>query len=113
MTDTDILRDLDFTDIACQCGHYECREGCPRRATIRVSFHALDHCDGTKDDNAELDADGNYTLLVCLHCLRMLELAADTHLRKLKHYGCRPQCGTCGAPVESTRPDIIREVTAL
>lgn len=112
MTEADSIAHLDFTDIACQCTHWECRTGCPRHATVKVSYHALDQCDGTHDTNAELDADGNHTLLLCLHCLHMLELHTEQHLKRLNAYG-RPHCQTCCAPAASTRPDILREVVAL
>lgn len=109
-TDAEILERLDFTEIACQCEQHLCRGKCPRPATLRITFHALDHCDNKADP--DINEYGNYTFLLCLHCLKALSVVVAQHIAALNLIG-RPQCQTCGAPVHSTQPDVIREVVTL
>lgn len=103
---------LDFHEVRCQCQQFGCQGKCPEPATVQVKFHALDHCDGSQDTDAELDADGNYTFLLCLACLGSLMIHVARHLAQLNAYGLYT-CQTCGAPARSTKPDMLREVVRL
>lgn len=109
--DAEILKQLDFSEVRCQCEHGDCQGKCPRSAEVSVRFHALDHCNKHTTD-PDLSTDGNYTFLLCLPCLHKLELVTEYQLKRLNHFG-RPHCQSCGAPATATRPDVIREVTPL
>lgn len=108
----DAIKHLDFTEIRCQCQLYACKGKCTAPATVQVKFHALDHCDGKKDAEHELDADGNYTFVLCRPCLRSLAASTYGPIARLNMIGPYT-CGTCGAPAKSVEPDLIREVTPL
>jgi hypothetical protein len=114
MTDNDVLAQLDWTSLACQCEithHCAHRDKpCPNKANRQIKFHAIDHCNNTDPDDT-VNAFGNYVFLLCQTCLDTLELNVHAHICRLNRFG-RAICLTCGAPV--TQLDhVIREITEL
>lgn len=111
MPDTNnILEQLDWHTITCQCEQQACTQagGCPNPATEHIEFHAIDHCNTTDPD---INPFGNYTFLLCLDCLQTLAHVVAHELAKLNRYG-RKTCTGCGAPA-CELSDAIREVRTL
>jgi hypothetical protein len=110
MTDNDVLTQLDWTTITCQCEiTHHCthrNKPCPNPATRRIEFHAVDHC-----NTPELGEFGNYVFLNCEPCLNTLGLNVEAHIKRLNAFG-RAICLTCGAPIAQI-DHIIREIEAL
>lgn len=110
MTDADVLQQLDWHTVRCQCEQESCRGKCRNNAEYTIEFHGLDHCN--KADDPDLNAFGNYTFLLCHDCLQALATTVAHYLAQLNRFG-RYTCQTCGAPAATVRPDVIREVQRL
>lgn len=93
---------LDWTSITCQNG-----QGCTRTAAYVVELHAVDHCSSDATNLA-----GNVIEILCGMCLAKLRKSTSWHVARLNSRGQRPNCLTCGAPIELTS-DILRSVRLL
>jgi hypothetical protein len=95
------LAGLDWSVIACQCGH-----GCSRPARFVAEFHAVDYCGCSEVNDA-----GNLVAILCGHCVSMLWVSVAVYARRLSRWG-RPACQACGAPI-ATVGDVLRAVRPL
>lgn len=102
MTDNDVLAQLDWTTVHCQCENELCPTGCTNPATRHVEFHAVGDC-----NRIDLQPAGNYVMLLCARCLATLTEVIDQQRQRLNRHGI-PTCGPCGAPLVE-RTDWIRE----
>lgn len=114
MPDTDVLTQLDFHTVTCQCEQHACTStgGCTNTATEQIEFHAIDHCNALETvDGDTLNPFGNYVFILCHTCLQTLAHVVAEHVEHLNSWG-RKTCLTCGAPV-CELADVIREVKTL
>lgn len=100
-TDTEILRALDWTGIACQCPEHECTN----TAEHAVRIHALFRCHEAGLSN------GNRVELRCTDCVQALHVEVFYRLAEINRWTLPWHC-TCGAPLSSVS-DVIRSVVRL
>ncbi len=100
--DLDFLRHHDWHTIQCQCPH-----GCTRPAHYTLALHALHQC-----NDPALGPFGNRIELYCQRCLHNLHDVIEIKLARIPRDGPRPECETCGAPVQ-TVGDVLRSVRPL
>jgi hypothetical protein len=102
MTAAAELKDLDWTEITCQCSEHG---GCTLQAKFAVHIHAVDRC----NDPGLLS--GDRVVLRCRACVMSLRRCVERSLQQLNRDGLAC-CDGCGAPlVEVT--DVVREVVRL
>lgn len=100
--DTELLADLDWHTVKCQCPGHDCR----RRATVQVEIHAVDNC--SCDCTNPL---GNFVDILCNTCLHVLRAVVEHEAARCAKIG-RPYCLTCMSPITNAN-DVIRGVKPL